>query len=129
MSPKFTNKSDLLYIAPFEVVIHNKPQDCWVSFLGKVYDITPLLREFEGQDCIRPLISHAGKDVDKWFDPHTRDIQHFINPVTGIKEPYLPFGNIPHAQSSIPATNWQPIDDLPWWKDDKKLLFYYTISN
>jgi len=31
------------YYTPAEVAIHNKENDCWVSFLGKVYDLTPLI--------------------------------------------------------------------------------------
>lgn len=120
MNCKFTRDDEPLYIAPFEIVIHNKPQDCWVSFLGKVYNITPLLQEYQGEDCIKPLLAHAGKDISKWFDPSTGDIQHYINPVTGIKEPYCPFGKIPHVENAIPSTKWRPLDGLPWWKDDKK---------
>jgi len=34
------------YYTPREVAEHNSPnEDCWVSFLGRVYDITSLLKE------------------------------------------------------------------------------------
>ena len=32
------------YYTPFEVSEHNAPQDCWVSILGEVFDITPLVK-------------------------------------------------------------------------------------
>eukprot|EP00955_Chlamydomonas_euryale_P080064 363374-Chlamydomonas_euryale.AAC.7 len=32
------------YYTPYEVAKHNLPDDCWVSFLGGVYDITKLLK-------------------------------------------------------------------------------------
>lgn len=111
-----------LYIAPFEVVIHNKINDCWVSFLGKVYNVTPLLKEYEGQNCIRPLLAFAGKDISNWFDPETGDIQHYIHPITGARVPYCPHGRIPHVEIEVPSTNWRPLDRKPWWFDDKKYL-------
>lgn len=109
-----------LYIAPFEVVIHNKLHDCWVSFLGKVYNITSLLKEFEGQDCIRPLLAFAGKDISNWFDAKTGDIQHYIHPITGARVPYCPHGRIPHVEIQVPSTKWRPLDRKPWWFDDKR---------
>ena len=36
------------YYTPAEVSQHNHADDCWVSFLGKVYDLTPLLRAHQG---------------------------------------------------------------------------------
>jgi hypothetical protein len=29
---------------PYEVAMHNSPADCWVSLLGKVLDITRLVK-------------------------------------------------------------------------------------
>ncbi|XP_022917689.1 cytochrome b5 domain-containing protein 1 [Onthophagus taurus] len=110
------------YIAPFEVVVHNSVSDCWVSFLGKVYNITPLLREYAGEDCIRPLVAFAGKDINDWFDESTGDIQHYIHPITGARVPHCPYGRIPHVQIQVPSTEWRPLDGLPWWKDDAKYL-------
>ena len=41
------------YYTPREVQAHNSPHDdCWVSFLGLVYDMTPLLKENPG--AVRP---------------------------------------------------------------------------
>ena len=31
-----------------ELCLHNNPDDLWVSFLGRVYDLTPLSSEFRG---------------------------------------------------------------------------------
>lgn len=109
-----------LYIAPFEVVIHNKPNDCWVSFLGKVYNITPLIKQYQGENCVRPLIAFAGKDISDWFDAKTGDIQHYIHPITGVRVPYCPHGRIPHVEIQIPSTEWRPLKRTPWWFDDKR---------
>lgn len=47
MAPKPRAK----YFTPTEVSLHNTVKDVWVSYLGKVYDLTPLCtsKEFEGK--------------------------------------------------------------------------------
>ena len=37
------------YYTPNEVSIHNTLKDLWVSFLGKVYDLTPLCEKNAGK--------------------------------------------------------------------------------
>lgn len=105
--------------APFEVVIHNKPNDCWVSLLGKVLDITPLIKEYSGEKCIKPLLAMAGKDISHWFDERTGDIQHYIHPETGVRVPYCPHGLLPDVSVVVPATSWKPLESPPWWKNEK----------
>ena len=36
------------YFTPNEVSIHNTAKDIWVSFLGKVYDLTPFVEANAG---------------------------------------------------------------------------------
>ena len=36
------------FFTPSEVAIHSTINDCWVSFLGKVYDLTPLCEIYKG---------------------------------------------------------------------------------
>lgn len=36
------------YFTPNEVSIHNTAKDIWVSFLGKVYDLTPYIEAHIG---------------------------------------------------------------------------------
>ncbi|KAJ8940636.1 hypothetical protein NQ318_020693 [Aromia moschata] len=105
--------------APFEVVVHNTADDCWLSFLGKVVDVTPLIEEHRQERCVLPLIAMAGKDVSHWFDERTGDIQHYIHPETGVKVPYCPHGPVPDVSVEVPATDWRPVNKPPWWKDEK----------
>lgn len=37
------------YFTPSEVAEHNQPDDLWVSYLGFVYNLTPLVQEFKGK--------------------------------------------------------------------------------
>lgn len=37
------------YYTPNEVSVHNTLEDLWVSFLGKVYDLTPLCQQYKGK--------------------------------------------------------------------------------
>ncbi|EFA09863.1 Cytochrome b5 domain-containing protein 1-like Protein [Tribolium castaneum] len=103
--------------APFEVIIHNQPTDCWLSLLGKVLDVTPLVREYKDKNCIKPILAFAGKDVSHWFDEKTGEIQHFVHPVTGVQVPYCPHGPLPHVACQVPSTTWRPLEGTPWWLD------------
>lgn len=48
-----------------ELNLHNKPDDCWVSVHGQVYDVTEFLQMHPGgQD---KLLRFAGKDATKGF--------------------------------------------------------------
>lgn len=37
------------YFTPAEVAAHNTADDLWVSFLGKVCDLTPLMSRHKGE--------------------------------------------------------------------------------
>ena len=37
------------YFTPNEVSVHNTTDDLWVSFLGKVYNLTPLCEKYKGK--------------------------------------------------------------------------------
>lgn len=45
------------YITPREVSMHNRVNDCWVSFLGRVYDITAVVSKEEDAELALPIIS------------------------------------------------------------------------
>ena len=83
------------YYTPKEVAAHNAPGDCWVSYLGKVYDLTSLCKEHTGEHgkfvtlgseivilfhvlagdvLLKPIAANAGKDISHWFDPDTKDV-------------------------------------------------------
>lgn len=36
------------FYTPKEVSVHNTPEDLWVSFLGRVYNLTPLCEKYKG---------------------------------------------------------------------------------
>ena len=66
------------YYTPNEVALHNTPSDLWVSFLGKVYDLTDLVKNNLENDLIAPILAVAGQDISHWFNPRTGDIKtHF----------------------------------------------------
>lgn len=107
------------YYLPTEVVIHNSPKDCWVSYLEGVYDLTDLCSMFAGSDQLKPILAHAGKDISHWFDHETHDIRHYVHPVTGVIVPYCPHGPIPDVNPAAPATSWRPLDRCPWWLEKR----------
>lgn len=37
------------YFTPAEVEVHSTMDDCWLSLLGKVYDVTALVQQHKGR--------------------------------------------------------------------------------
>lgn len=92
-------KKKARYFTASEVSAHNIQSDCWVSYLGNVYDLTPLCNEFAGNInplasfdqmihhqtlsvlytyigdvLLKPIVVNAGKDISHWFNKETRDV-------------------------------------------------------
>ncbi|XP_068699599.1 cytochrome b5 domain-containing protein 1-like [Montipora capricornis] len=106
------------YYTPNEVSIHNTLKDLWVSFLGRVYDLTPLCEKNAGDVLLKPIIEAAGKDISHWFDKKTKDIRTHIDPVTKCKFYYTPRGRFIHTPPRCPRTDWANDFGRPWWKDE-----------
>ncbi|KAJ1080349.1 hypothetical protein NDU88_000568 [Pleurodeles waltl] len=100
-----------------EVSLHNVAKDLWVSYLGKVYDLTPLAAQHSGNVLLKPIIEAAGKDISHWFNPKTKDIKTHIDPMTGCLKYYTPQGRFLHIPPSLPRTDWDNGFGRPWWKD------------
>ncbi|PNW78294.1 hypothetical protein CHLRE_09g403200v5 [Chlamydomonas reinhardtii] len=107
------------YYTPYEVAMHNTPDDCWVSFLGGVYNLTDLIKANQGA-LAAPLIAAAGQDLTHWFDPTTKDPKRHICPATHIERFYTPMGRFIHVPPPEPMCNWDTSFGLPWWRDAKK---------
>ncbi|XP_074797308.1 cytochrome b5 domain-containing protein 1 isoform X2 [Natator depressus] len=107
------------YFTPREVAAHARPGDLWVSYLGRVCDLSPLVRQHEGDVLLRPILEAAGKDISHWFNPKTRDIQTHVDPLTGCVKYYTPQGRFIHIPPQLPRSDWANDFGLPWWKDSK----------
>ncbi|XP_008400636.1 cytochrome b5 domain-containing protein 1 [Poecilia reticulata] len=105
------------YFSPAEVASHFTSDDLWVSYLGKVCDLTPLMTEHSGDVLLLPIMECAGKDISSWFDPETRDILRFVDPVTCCERYYTPRGRFVHTPPSGPRSDWNTDLGQPWWKD------------
>ena len=46
------------YYMPSEVAQHCSPEDCWLSWFGDVYDLSPLLTQHQGESA------HMDKDTE-----------------------------------------------------------------
>ncbi|WAR13711.1 CB5D1-like protein [Mya arenaria] len=110
------------YFTPNEVAIHNTLDDLWVSFLGKVYNLTPLCEKYKGDVLLKPIVQAAGKDISHWFDPKTKDIRTHVDPLTGCVIPYCPNGRFLHIPPPFPNADWANDFGRPWWKDDSYLV-------
>ncbi|XP_068130089.1 cytochrome b5 domain-containing protein 1 [Hyperolius riggenbachi] len=105
------------YYTPREVSRHSTARDLWLSFLGRVYDLSPLAAQHRGDILLKPIIEAAGKDISHWFNPKTKDIKTFIDPQTGCLRYYTPQGRFLHVSPSYPCSDWDTDFGRPWWKD------------
>ncbi|ELT94345.1 hypothetical protein CAPTEDRAFT_221281 [Capitella teleta] len=106
------------YYTPKEVGIHTTLDDLWVSFLGKVYDLTPLCEKYKGDTLLKPIVQKGGQDISDWFNPKAKDIRTHVDPLTGCTIPYTPLGRFVHIPPSCPDSKWANDFGRPWWKDD-----------
>ncbi|KAF8069615.1 hypothetical protein HT031_001732 [Scenedesmus sp. PABB004] len=104
------------YFTPYEVAAHSTPTDCWLSFLGAVYDVTTLIRDHPGP-LIEPMLAAAGTDVSHWFDPATGDVCSRVDPDTQLVVPYCPQGTFLHVPPIAPTTTYDCSAAVPWWRD------------
>jgi len=112
------------HFTPNEVALHNTTDDIWVSFLGKVYDLNPLVKKYRGDILLKPIFMFAGKDITHWFNAETRDIRTHADPQTGCLMPYTPHGCFIHIPPPYPCSDWSNDFEKPWWRDD-----LYCIGN
>jgi hypothetical protein len=84
--------------------------DCWVVLFQQVFDLTRLVQANIASPLVEPLKRRAGKSLNHWFNPKTREPRECIDPGTGARTFYTPDGPFLHLQR----------DELtvPWWKDE-----------
>ncbi|KAK5848040.1 hypothetical protein PBY51_005695 [Eleginops maclovinus] len=94
------------FFTPLEVSSHNTDADLWVSFLGRVCDLTPLIEEHRGDVLLLPILESAGRDISRWFDPDTRDVLQYVDPLTNCVRYYTPRGRFLHVPPTGPRSDW-----------------------
>jgi|UniRef100_A0A7S4GM59 hypothetical protein len=109
------------FYTPNEIKVHNTEEDCWVSALGKVLDLTSLIQQYRGA-LTEPIVRAAGTDISHWFNKETGDIKRCIDPKTGLEQYYTPHGRFVHVLPSIVTTVLDNQFDLPWWLDPQYVI-------
>ncbi|XP_061594781.1 cytochrome b5 domain-containing protein 1 [Cololabis saira] len=105
------------YFTPAEVAAHVYLGDLWVSFLGKVVDLSALTGRPEGDALLLPILDAAGTDISHWFDPTTRDVRRYVDPLTSCEGYYTPQGRFLNVPPPGPRSDWDTPLDPPWWRD------------
>ncbi|CBY09436.1 unnamed protein product [Oikopleura dioica] len=105
------------YYTPNEVALHNNSADCWISFLGKVYDLTNLINQHKGGNLTSPILAMAGNDISHWFNQNTGDLKTYVDAEKGIVRYYTPHGDLLHIPPSEPRSDYNNDFGRPWWKD------------
>ncbi|KAL7749626.1 hypothetical protein RI367_004852 [Sorochytrium milnesiophthora] len=106
------------YYTPNEVAQHCESSDLWVSWLGNVYNLTPLAEENDGNPKLYPILLNAGKDISHWFDRDTGTLKTFRDPRTNLTMPVCPDGEPLHVPPvTEPVAHWTWEVAVPWWID------------
>jgi len=113
------------YYTAADVAPHNVSHDCWVSYFGSVYDLTPLLAEYSGP-LAQPLIDAAGTDISHWFNENTGQPKTHVDPETGLEEIYCPWGRYIHVPPKGPESGWATDYVIPWWEDRRYYIGSFT---
>jgi len=111
-----TKPSHRRYYMPSEVAQHNTPEDCWLSWFGEVYDLSPVLEQHKGIET-KPFVDSAGQDITHWFDPETRNLRQRFGEAF-VKLSFTPIGDVLHQPPSEPRSNWANDFEVPWWRDE-----------
>eukprot|EP00047_Mylnosiga_fluctuans_P005642 m.241721 g.241721 ORF g.241721 m.241721 type:complete len:216 (+) comp13905_c0_seq1:46-693(+) len=106
------------YFTPGEIAMHNCEADIWVSFLGRVFNLSPLAAKFKGDPLLKPILTAAGKDISHWFDRNTGEIRTHLDPITGLELPYTPVGRFLHVAPPCPRADWATDFGKPWWRNE-----------
>jgi hypothetical protein len=100
-----------------DVEAHCTPDDCWVVCFGNVIDATPIVRQNPGPPTAA-IVANAGGDVTHWFDPVTRDIRTFIDPLSSLPTPLWPTNDpLLHCPATGPVSGAAVPPARPWWQD------------
>ena len=115
---KRNEKAGQRYYTASEVMAHNRADDLWVSFFGRVYDLTNLVAENPGH-LVQPIVDAAGTDISHWFDPVTKQVRTYVDPETEFEMPFTPMGAFLHCPPAVPTAQWSSnigTRGLPCWR-------------
>uniref|UniRef100_A0A3Q2TN78 Cytochrome b5 domain-containing protein 1 n=1 Tax=Fundulus heteroclitus TaxID=8078 RepID=A0A3Q2TN78_FUNHE len=110
------------YFTASEVACHRSSADLWVSFLGRVCDLSPLVSRYHGDVLLLPILECAGKDISSWFDPRTKDVLRCVDPLTCCQRYYTPRGRFLHVPPAGPRCDWDTDIGEPWWRDRRYVV-------
>ncbi|XP_060038602.1 cytochrome b5 domain-containing protein 1-like [Erinaceus europaeus] len=110
------------YFTTAEVAKHKEEDDLWVSYLGHVYDLTPLAKEYKGDILLKPIAEAAGTDISHWFDAKTKDISKHVDPLTNTLRYHTPWGRFIHIPPQLPCSDWATDYGKPWWQGTQYMV-------
>jgi hypothetical protein len=137
---ELTQSGELPYYTPAQVASHGVAADCWLSFLGKVIDISELVRR-EHPELMQSIVAAAGSDISHWFtkDGELKTVyeaalrllaaETFCNIYvrydlqSGLRRYQTP-GDLPllHAPPPHPTAAFDMSFEEPWWRQQKLVV-------
>ena len=71
------------FYTPYDVSLHNTANDLWVSFFGRVWDLTLLVQENIKSKLCEPIIRSSGKDISYWLNQTSMEPRRYVDINTG----------------------------------------------
>ena len=105
-----------------DIESHCFGHDLWVVLFGKVLDLSELIQANIHSPLCHPLIEFGGRDVSHWFNSKTKEPKTRIDPETARRVFYCPNGRYLHIPLSMPGTDNEPFDEIPWWRNEKYVI-------
>ena len=124
---ELTGSGELPYYTPAQVARHSVVSDCWLSFLGKVIDISEFVRR-EQPELVQSIISAAGTDVSHWF-AKDGDLKTVYDVKSGLRRYQTP-GDLPllHAPPPHPDAAFDMSFGQPWWRQENLIVGTLTLK-
>ena len=118
---ELTRNGELPYYTPAQVAAHAVAADCWLSLLGKVIDVTNLVR-CEHPELMQSIVNAAGTDVSHWFD-RSGELKMVHDVKSGLRRYQTP-GDLPllHAPSQRPDSSFDMSFGEPWWRQEQLVV-------
>jgi hypothetical protein len=119
------NDKEKIYFTPKEISSNDTFNSCWIVLHDKVFDLTSLLKENQGDSLSKPIINAAGTDISHWFDKESGNPKTHIDPLTNCISIYAPQGRFLHTPPPVPRTDFCTKTNV-WWKNDNYVIGFRT---
>ena len=102
------------YFTAEDVAWHSNCRSLWVSLFSSVFDLTELVEQNSGKNCVLQLLRFAGTDITHLFDSITKQP---LRSHVYLKIEKKPAPSILHGED-LSLNSRREDQTKPWWEDE-----------